>query len=147
MAVWSVKPQWKKSIIERQEWVKGEERFIYETGWRWGEFHVYTEDDNPPELLPGVDIFDCGYDSELVETNDGCWDEYDFDECDEETVEWLQNFFDEGNSVFDLEEHGWTCGDTEMIIDCEMDIEMIEPTGEVEEPTPETETKAKWPNT
>ena len=82
MAVWSVKPQWKKSIIERQEWVKGEERFIYETGWRWGEFHVYTEDDNPPELLPGVDIFDCGYDSELVETNDGCWDEYDFDEIE-----------------------------------------------------------------
>ena len=147
MATWSVKPLWKKSVIERQEMIKDGNTFIIETGWRWGEFHVYTEDDNPPELLPGVDIFDCGYDSELVETNDGCWDEYDFDECDEETVEWLQNFFDEGNSVFDLEEHGWTCGDTEMIIDCEMDIEMIEPTGEVEEPTPETEAKAKWPNT
>lgn len=130
MAVWSVKPQWKKSIIERQEWTKGEERFIYETGWRWGEFHVYTDDDNPPDLKPGVDIFNCEYETELVETTDGCWDDYDFDECDEETVEWLQSFFDEGNSVFDLEEHGWYNGETEMIIDCDMDIEMIEPTND-----------------
>lgn len=129
MAVWSVKPQWKKSIIERQEWIKDGQRFIYETGWRWGEFHVYTDDDNPPEITPGVDIYDCGYDSELVETTDGCWDEYDFDECDDEVREWLEEFLEE-NSVFDLEEHGWYNGDTEMIIDCEMDIEMIEPTND-----------------
>lgn len=129
MAVWSVKPQWKKSIIERQEWIKDGQRFIYETGWRWGEFHVYTDDDNPPELSPGVDIYDCGYDTELVECTDGCWDECDFDECDDETREFLEEFLEE-NSVFDLEEHGWYNGDTEMIIDCEMDIEMIEPTND-----------------
>lgn len=146
MAVWSVKPQWKKSIIERQEWTKDGNTFIYETGWRWGEFHVYTDEDNPPEIEPGVDIYDCGYDTELIETTDGCWDEYDFDGCDDETVEFLEQFFDEGNSVFDLEEHGWYNGDTEMIIDCEMDIEMIEPTGDVEE-TVEDDTKPKWPNT
>jgi hypothetical protein len=122
MAEWSVKPIWKKSIIERQEWLKGDNRFIVETGWRWGEFTVYTDDDNPPELEPGVDMFDCGYESEMIETSDGCWEEHDMDECDDETREWLEEFLEE-NSVFDLEEEGWVPGDTEMIIDCDMLIE------------------------
>jgi hypothetical protein len=142
MALWSVKPTWKKSIIERQEWTKGEERLIVETGWRWGEFTVETEDDNPPNLEAGVDIFDCGYPAELVECNDGCWEEHDMDECDDETREFLEEFLEE-NSVFDLEEHGWSIGDTEMIIDCDMEIEMIEPTDTTEV---KEETKGTWPN-
>ena len=147
MAIWSVKPQWKKSIIERQTWVNGGDSFVYETGWRWGEFHVTTEDDNPPVLEAGVDIYNCGYDTELYECNDGCWDDYDYDGCSEETREFLEEFFEE-NSVFDLEEHGWYCGDTEMIIDCDMDIEMLEPTDDSdEEEKPEDDSKPKWPNT
>lgn len=127
MAEWKVTPNWKKSIIERQEWFSpsGTNRLVVETGWRWGEFTVYTDDDNPPDLEPGVDIFDCGYESEMVETNDGCWEEHDMDGCDEETKQWLEEFLEE-NSVFDLEEHGWNPGDTEMIIDCEMTIERID---------------------
>ncbi len=146
MAIWSVKPQWKKSIIERQYWSKDDDSFIYETGWRWGEFHVTTEDDNPPDLKPGVDIYNCGYDAELYETTDGCWDECDFDDCSDEAREFLEEFLEE-NSVFDLEEHGWYSNETEMIIDCEMDIEMLEPTGEVEE-SKDGETvapKTQWP--
>ena len=145
MAVWSVKPQWKKSIIERQEWTNGNgQSFIYELGWRWGEFHVTTDDDTPPNLEPGVDIYCCGYDSELVETSDGCWDSYDFDDCDDETREWLEEFLEE-NSVFDLEEHGWYNLDTEMIIDCDMDIEMLEPTDDSDEEE-KPEIKGTWPN-
>lgn len=144
MATWSVKPTWKKSIIERQEWCKDGNSFIYETGWRWGEFLVFTEDDNPPEIESGVDIFNCGYDTELVETSDGCWDEYDFDDCDEIVKEEIEAFLEEGNSVFDLEEQGWYNGDTEMIIDCELEITMVEPTGDSE---PEVESDGpKWPN-
>jgi len=127
MATWSVKPEWKKSIVERQYWSKGNDTFVYETGWRWGEFIVYTDDDNPPVLEPGVDILNCGYESEMVETNDGCWEQYDYDDCGEETQEWLEEYFDEGNTVFDLEsDHGWICTDSEMIIDCEMIIEKVE---------------------
>ena len=143
MAVWSVKPQWKKSIIERQHLSKDDNEIIIETGWRWGEFHVTTEDDNPPNIEAGVDIYACGYDAELVETNDGCWEEHDFDDCDEETQEWLEEFFEEGNSWLDLEEHGWSFGDCEMIIDCDMDIEMIEPTDDT---PPKEESKGTWPN-
>lgn len=144
MAVWSVKPQEKKSIIERQIWANGGESFVYETGWRWGEFTVTTEDDNPPILEAGVDIYNCDYDTELEYTDDGCWDDYDYDDCSEETRDKLQEFFDEGNSVFDLEEEGWYNSETEMIITCDMDIEMVEPTGEKVEETKD-EPKAKWP--
>jgi hypothetical protein len=142
MAVWSVKPTWKKSIIERQEWIKDDNRLIVETGWRWGEFTVYTDDDTPPNLEPGVDIFDCGYDAEMVETSDGCWEEHDMDECDDDVREFLEEFLEE-NSVFDLEEHGWMSGDTEMIIDCEMEIVMVEPTDPDEV---KDESKGTWPN-
>lgn len=159
MATWSVKPLWKKSIIERNYLTKDGNKVMVETGWRWGEFTVETEDDNPPDIDAGVDIYDCDYDAELVETSDGCWEEVDSDECDEETQAWLEEFFDEGNSWLDLEEHGWSQDECEMIIDCDLIIERLDedgnPTGEivgaddeVEESTTEP-TKlvpgAKWP--
>lgn len=145
MAVWSVKPLWKKSIIERQHWENGGDSIVWETGWRWGEFTVITEDDNPPVLEPGVDIYNCDYDTELVETTDGCWEEIDYDDCSDETRETLEEFFEEGNSIFDLEEEGWYNSDTEMIIDCDMEITMIEPT-DASKPEPVSEEKPKWPN-
>jgi len=98
MATWSVKPEWKKSIIERNHLTKDGNTVVVETGWRWGEFTVETEDDNPPDIAAGVNIYDCGYESELVETNDGCWEEVDTDDCDDETTAWLEEFFEEGNS-------------------------------------------------
>ena len=54
----------------------------------------------------------------------------------------MEEFFEE-NSWLDLEEHGWTHDECEMIIDCDLNIEMIEPTGDAK---PETETKGTWPN-
>ena len=144
MAVWSVKPDWKKSIIERQIWTKeGVAGYIgVETGWRWGEFHVTTEDDTPPDLVAGVDIYNCDYDCELVSLDDGCWEESDIDVLDEELRNELETFL-EDNSVHDLEELGWSCDDTEMTIDCDMTIEMIEPTEPVKK-EPKTEGKG-WP--
>jgi len=135
MAQWLVKPAWKKSIIERCYMTKGSNTVMIETGWRWGEFTVYTDDDNPPEISAGVDIFNCDYETEMIETNDGCWEEHDFDDCDDDTREWLEEFFEEGNSYYDLEEHGWSFDDTEMIIDCDLVIERCDdngnPTGEI----------------
>jgi hypothetical protein len=129
MATWSVKPTFKKSIIERNYLVKDGQKLMVETGWRWGEFLVYTDDDNPPEIESGVDIYNCDYETELVETSDGCWEEIDSDECDEETQEWLEEFFDEGNSWLDLEEHGWSQDECEMIIDCDLEITKINDDG------------------
>ena len=126
MALWKVTPDWKKSVIERNYLTKDGNTVMAETGWRWGEFSVETEDDTPPVLEAGVDLYNCDYDVELVETNDGCWEEHDMDECDEPTRKWLEEFFDEGNSWLDLEEHGWIQQDCEMIIDCDMTIEKVE---------------------
>lgn len=126
MATWSVKPLLKKSIIETNYLTKDGNTLLVETGWRWGEFLVYTDDDNPPNLEPGIDIYNCDYETELVEATDGCWEEHHFDDCDDETTEWLEEFFDEGNSWIDLEEHGWIQEDCEMVIDCEMEITKVE---------------------
>ena len=93
MATWSIKPSWKKSLIERMYFNKGKRQIIVETGWRWGEFTCETEDDNPPVIKEGMDLFNCGYDVEMQETSDGCWEDYDYDDCDEETRQWLENFF------------------------------------------------------
>jgi hypothetical protein len=125
MATWSVKPVWKKYIIERQYWEKDGNIIMHEIGWRWGEFYVHTDGDEQPELESGVDIFDCGYESELVETNDGCWEETDYDDCDETVAEEVQAFL-EDNSIYDLEELGWISTDCEMIIDCDMTIERVD---------------------
>jgi len=124
MTEWSIKPEWKKSIIERNYFSKDGNTVMIETGWRWGEFSITTEDDTPPKLEAGVNIYNCGYDAELVETSDGCWEEHDFDDCDDETREWLEEFFEE-NSWLDLEEHGWSQDECEMIIDCDLIIEKV----------------------
>jgi len=129
MATWSVKPTWKKSIIERNYLTKGSNTVMIETGWRWGEFTVETEDDNPPDIEAGVDIYNCDYETELVETNDGCWEEIDYDDCDDDTREWLEEFFEEGNSWLDLEEHGWMQDECEMIIDCDLEITKLNDDG------------------
>jgi hypothetical protein len=126
MATWRVQPKFKKSITERIFWKKDGNVFIDETVWRWGEFLVETEDDNPPVLEPGVDIYSCGYETELVECWDGCWNDRNYDDCDEETEAWLEEFLDD-NSVYDLEEHGWVQTDCEMILDDELEITLVEP--------------------
>lgn len=129
MATWKVEPVWKKSVIERNYLTKDGNTVIVETGWRWGEFTVETEDDNPPDIEAGVDIYNCDYNGELVETTDGCWEEIDYDDCDDESREWLEEFFDEGNSWLDLEEHGWMQDECEMIIDCDLRITKINDDG------------------
>lgn len=121
MAKWKVEPTWKKSVIERNYLTKDGNTVMVETGWRWGEFLVYTDDDNPPKIESGVDIYNCEYETELLETWDGCWEEVDTDDCDDETQEWLEEFFEE-NSWLDLEEHGWMQDECEMIIDCDLKI-------------------------
>ena len=155
MAEWSVKPIWKKSIIERNYYHKDGATITAETGWRWGEFIVYTDDDNPPDIEAGVDMYNCEYETEMVETSDGCWEEVTVD--DEDLKEWLEEFLEE-NSYLDLEEEGWMMGDSEMIFDSDLEItrvdgdeEQIIRTGDTEEIVSETkaisEEPAQWPFT
>jgi hypothetical protein len=126
MATWKVTPTWKKSCVEKTYWTKDGMTIVQETGWRWGEFFVETEDDNPPVLEEGVDIFSSGYECQDWSTDDGCWEEIEYINVPEEEQEKIQEFFDEGNSVYDLEEQGWISDDAEMFITCEMEIEKVD---------------------
>jgi hypothetical protein len=126
MARWKITPTWKKSVIEKQYWTKaGQPGYILnEIGWRWGEFFIETEDDTPPPLEAGVDMFDCGYDCDDWSTDDGCWEDNEIDVPDENDRQRLEEFLEE-NSVFDLEEDGWVMDECEMIIDCDLEIEKV----------------------
>ena len=127
MARWKITPTWKKSIVEVQEWIKpGEPGYInHEIGWRWGEFIIETEDDNPPELEEGVDMFNCGYECNDWSTDDGCYEDTEVDVSDELLQEEIEEFLEE-NSIYDLEEKGWVMSDSYMYINCELNIEKVE---------------------
>jgi hypothetical protein len=125
MALWKIEPTWKKSIREVMYFRKEGKQIAIETGWRWGEFTCETEDDNPPVIEEGEDLFSQGYDVEMQECTDGCWTEYEFDEFTEEEEEEMREWLDE-NSFYDLEEDGWTLVDSEFIMDCEPEITRIE---------------------
>jgi hypothetical protein len=127
MAMWKVTPNWKKSCIERQFYVKDGMTIVEETGWRWGEFFIQTEGDEPPEIDEDTDIF-CIEDAELMDwsTDDGCWGDIEYYNVPEDVKEELEAFFEEGNSIYDLEEKGWMSSDGEMYITCDVTIEKVE---------------------
>jgi hypothetical protein len=125
MALWKVEPTWKKSLAERSHYTKDGKEIIIETGWRWGEFTIETEDDEPPVLEEGVDLFDCGYEVEMQYCDDGCWEEREFFGFTDEEEEAMNEWLDE-NSWLDLEEEGWTPSENEMIMSCEPSIEKVE---------------------
>ena len=144
MAIWTIRPSEKKSLIERIHYCKDGKEVIEETGWRWGEFTCETEDDNPPVLEEGVDLFACDYDMELQFCDDGCWTEYEFVGFSEEEEETMNEWLEE-NSFFELEEDGWSHDDTEMILTCEPEIELLEATQPKSACDSEQDDKPKWP--
>lgn len=126
MATWSVTPSTKKSVIERRFMRKGKHTLVVEIGYRWGQFMVYTKDDTMPFLPEGVDIYNCEYETEIVDTIDACWEEYDMTGCGKRAKEWLEEFlYESKNSHLDLEEHGWKFRDTKMILEGKLTIEKV----------------------
>ena len=125
MARWKIEPTWKKSLIERQHFTKDDKTIIIETGWRWGEFTCETEDDTPPVIEEGADLYSCGYDVQMEYTDDGCWEERELEGFTEEEASEMEEWLDE-NSWMDLEEEGWVATETEMIMSCEPSIEKVE---------------------
>ena len=127
MATWKVQPTYKKSVVEVMELYKeGVGTIRNELVWRWGEFTCETEDDTPPVLEEGVDLFDCDYDVEMVECTDGCSEDYDLDDIDDEEREKIEAFLEE-NSFLDLDGHdGWNFSESYMYIQCPVSVELIE---------------------
>lgn len=118
MAIWTLKTLHKKSAIEKQFWCKNGKVIIREEGYRWGEF--YCESDDQPEIdLKNPDDYtlsETDYDWELTSLDDGCWADWTFpDDMTEEEQEEIENAWNE--DYFEgLEELGWSCDDTEYIL-------------------------------
>jgi len=132
MAVWTVKTYYKKSIEEREHFTKDGMTIVRKTGWRSGSWTVTTSDDNLPEFefgfVPGgdgskdsINMYDFPgpniEDVELIETWDGCWEDYDWPEnMDEEEQERLQELIEEEGLYALEDEEGWLSNETEMWI-------------------------------
>jgi hypothetical protein len=125
MATWKIEPTWKKSLVEKNYFEKDGKTIIAEIGWRWGEFSCETEDDEPPVLEEGVDLFSTGYDIEMEYCDDGCWEEFEFEGFDEDEEEEMREWLD-NNSYLDLEEEGWTPTECEMIMTCKPSVEKVD---------------------
>jgi hypothetical protein len=123
MAIWKITPKYKKSVIERGLWITEGKTIVNEIGWRRGEFIVETEGDEVPEIDMNTNLFFAD-NFEVIDwsTEDGCWEDNEFIGFTEEEQEEMEEFLSE-NSLFDLEEDGWTCDETEVYITCEVDIE------------------------
>lgn len=131
MATWTVEPYFKKSVEEHEHFYKDDQTIVRRTGWRWAQWIITTNDDNPPEFefdyVPGgdgrrdsINMYDaCANnieDVEFVESWDGCWEDIDWPEdMDEDEIEALQERIDE-EGFYDVieEQEGWTQDDTEM---------------------------------
>lgn len=137
MATWSVKTAEKKSIEEHEIWTKGKMTIRRITGFRWGEYHVTTEDENPPEFelaaVPGgddnedsVNMNECGYESEMIELDDSWY----------EDIVWPDNMAPFARDTMEVkwdedpysgwEENGWLLDETEVWFTGPLEINRVE---------------------
>lgn len=125
MATWYVKTKEKKSVEEHNIWTKNNLTIRHITGYRWGEFNVQTSDETPPtfvqkavpegnDSVDSVNMWNCGYESDLVELDDGWFEDFIWPDNmaqfarDSLEVKWNDNPFDA------WEEEGWELADTEV---------------------------------
>jgi hypothetical protein len=115
MATWVLTTTDKKSVEEIEFWYKDGKTIKRTTGFRWGT--VYCESDEKPEIdldnPEGISVFDCGYDFELDNLDDGwnCYVEYP-DDMDEEDQERMDELWDE-DAYEAWEGEGWSQNDSE----------------------------------
>lgn len=61
MKTWTIRTQYKKSIVQSEAWTKGEQTISSDTRFRWGSFDIKTDGKEPPEFdlvnENGIDIF------------------------------------------------------------------------------------------
>lgn len=127
MATWKVEPTWKKSVVEKAFWVKDGKTIINEIGWRWGEFTIETEGDDPPEIDEDTDLFAADFEVVDFSTTDGCWEENEFEgEWTDEEREEMEERLNGEISVYELEEEGWVCAESELYITCDVEITKVE---------------------
>ena len=115
MATWVLTTEEKKNVVETEFWYKDGKTIKRSTGFRWGT--VYCESDEKPEIdldnPEGISVFDCGYDFELDNLDDGWSLEVEYpDDMDEEEQARMDELWDE--DAYDAwESEGWSQTDTD----------------------------------
>ena len=115
MSTWVLTTIDKKSVEEVEFWYKDGKTIKRTTGFRWGT--VYCESDERPDIdlenPEGISVFDCGYDFELDNLDDGWSLEVEYpDDMDDEEQERMDELWDE--DAYDAwESEGWSQDDTE----------------------------------
>lgn len=129
MATWKVEPTWKKSVVEKATWMSPDKSkwIVNELGWRWGEFTIETETDDPPEIDEDTDLFDSDFELVDFSTTDGCWEENEFEgDWTDEEQEAMEERLNGEISLYELEEEGWVCETAELYIQCDVEITKVE---------------------
>ena len=121
MALWKVTPVWKKSVVETQTWINEEiTGYIdHEIGWRTGEFFI--ESDEEPEIDDDTNLLEL---SDDWSTDDGNWETTSYDLAEESYEEETREFLEE-NSIYDLEDRGWSMKDCTIVIQGGVNIEKV----------------------
>lgn len=137
MTTWKVSTQEKKSVTEIEIWQKEDKKIQRVTGFRWGSVFVTTDDDDdecePPELEQSegpddnaVNMYDCGYDTELDCLDDGVYSDFIFsDNMSEEEKERMLEIWDE-EPYSSWENDGWYNVETECWFSGPLDIEKVD---------------------
>ena len=138
MTQWKVSTQEKKSVEEREIWTHPENGTIERrTGFRWGSYIVTTDDKLPPKFelvevpdgdgaADSIDMNSCGYDTELIGLEDGCYlniawpTSLNSSERDHLESAWEEDSYDGWENL------GWMLDDTQVWFWGELDIELAD---------------------
>lgn len=136
MSRWKVSTKEKKSVEEREIWMHPEKGTIERrVGFRWGSYFVFTEGSKPPKFelveVPGgdgaadsVDMNSCGYDTDLIGLEDGCYldivwsTSLNSSERDELETIWEEDSHDGWENL------GWNLDDTQVWFWGDFDISL-----------------------
>jgi hypothetical protein len=134
---YKVSNKYKKSYVEIEELYNRdtEDTITYETGWRSGTWEITPQDSDEVEMLKEAmedDYDDTLYpgsfnESEMIESWDGCWDDWDFSgvksKSDEELEEFQELVQEEGVSY--LLDNGYDTIDTECYFSGPITVEEV----------------------
>lgn len=114
----------KKSVIEKNFYVKDGKSFYIEQGYRWGYF--ITEDPvNADEINAEGELMIYDYDVVDHSFDDGCWIDFVYDdEIEQEDRDAIENAWEE-EWYEGIEALGWREEDTEVWFNGELEVEEI----------------------
>ena len=116
----------KKSVTQREIWVKDGRQAVYEIGWRWGYVFVPEKPDlSNYDPVVGVDPYS-EWEVEDHSFDDGCWAEWEYpDDMTEEEQEAFDTAYDEEGDD-GLMALGWQIDDTEYRFTGELEVQKVE---------------------